>query len=238
MSEAGQTTLGCPENALTRLLSRRPLERSSSHQGRARQRGFCPSRRLRRADEIASAGDDPVNEADPSGDASQGGPPAPTPSATSYDYSFDLGTLGSPTTIATFVHEDCANVFPISGCDDNFRQGEDMLLQERLLFGVYTQSFPVEVKTVASTYFSFVALPGHPEGQGRRITFSFTQATCQDLYLHVYTSKNGSALTHWFGLRTVDFWIAHETWAEFASNIEETYPWWAERNSTGPPTPV
>jgi hypothetical protein len=67
VSEAGQTTLACPENALTRLLSRRPLERSSSHQGRARQRGFCPSRRLRRADEIASAGDDPVNAADPDG---------------------------------------------------------------------------------------------------------------------------------------------------------------------------
>jgi hypothetical protein len=72
VSEASQTTLACPENALTRLVSRRPLERSSSHQGRARQSGFCPSRRLRREDEIASAGDDPVNSSDPSGMSTEG----------------------------------------------------------------------------------------------------------------------------------------------------------------------
>jgi hypothetical protein len=182
------------------------------------------------------AGDDPVNNSDPSGETSQGGPPAPTPSATSYDYSFDLGLIIDPTTVATFVHEDCANVFPISGCADNFVQGEHMLLQETLLFGAYTQSFPVDVKTVASTYFSFVALPGHPEGQGRRITFSFSQATsCADAYLNVYTSKQGSALTQWFGVRTLDFWIARQTWAEFASNINKLYGWWAEKNYPSPP---
>ena len=177
-----------------------------------------------------------MNEGDPSGETSQGGPPAPTPSATSYDYSFDLGLIIDPATVATFVHEDCADVFPIRGCDDNFVQGEHMLLQETLLFGAYTQSFPVDVKTVASTYFSFVALPGHPEGQGRRITFSFSQATsCADAYLNVYTSKQGSALTQWFGVRTLDFWIARQTWAEFASNINKLYGWWAEKNYPSPP---
>jgi RHS repeat-associated protein len=184
----------------------------------------------------AYAGDDPVNGSDPSGETSQGGPPAPTSSATSYDYTFDLGLIIDPTTVANFVHDDCVNVFPIRGCDDNFVEGEHMLLQETLLFGAYTQSFPVDVKTVATTYFSFVALPGHPEGQGRQITFSFTQATsCADAYLHVYTSKQGSALTQWPGVRTLDFWIARQTWAELASNINKLYGWWAEKNYPSPP---
>jgi RHS repeat-associated protein len=194
----------------------------------------------------AYAGDDPVNEADPSGDAIAPAPimvpptaPGFSPSATSYLYSFDLGTLGTPSAVATFVDADCASVFPISGCDDDFYQGEDMLLQKKAPFGLYTQSFPVQVVTVASAYFTFVALKGHPEGEGRTITFSFSQASsCQDLFLHVYTSKSGSALTQWYGVRTVDFWIAHGTWADFALNIRKYYPWWAEQNPNGPPIKV
>jgi RHS repeat-associated protein len=179
----------------------------------------------------AYAGDDPVNNGDPSGMATSG-PPAPTPSATSYDYSFDLSTLASPKMVATFVHEDCYYIFPIQGCVDDFTKGEHMPLQEKI--GPYTQSFPVEVETVGSTFFSFVALPGHPEGQGRRITFSFTQAnSCQDVYLHVYTSKEGSAVTQWPGVRTIDFWLAHNTWSDFANNIRVIYPYWVQQG--GPP---
>ena len=67
----------CPENALTRLPPQRALGRRPTHHVNARQSGFCPSRRIRRAGEIASAGDDPVNSSDPSGLAPQ--PPTLSP---------------------------------------------------------------------------------------------------------------------------------------------------------------
>ena len=57
----------CPESALTRPSSRGPLQRRAAHHISARQRVFCPSRRLRHASGSPDAGDDPVNEADPSG---------------------------------------------------------------------------------------------------------------------------------------------------------------------------
>jgi len=55
------------ENALTRLPSRRPPGHPPSRHVSARQRGFCPHHQLRHASEISVAGDDPVNEGDPSG---------------------------------------------------------------------------------------------------------------------------------------------------------------------------
>jgi hypothetical protein len=185
---------------------------------------------------ITYAGDDPVNSSDPTGLSTV---PQPTPSPTSYEYSFDLGTLGTSQQIAAFVNEDCAAVFPIAGCMDNFYRGEDMLLQKTFLFGIYTQSFPVQVASVGSTFFQFVARKGHPEGQGRKITFDFSGGSdCgnQDVFLHVYTSEQGSFLTQFPGVRTLDFWVAHETWAGLSDNIKAAYPWWAQSTyASGPP---
>ena len=60
----------CPKSALTRLARLRPPERCPAHRVPARQRGFCPSRRLRHASGFPDAADDPVNESDPSGESS------------------------------------------------------------------------------------------------------------------------------------------------------------------------
>ena len=60
-----------PENVLTCLSSRRPFQDGPVHSRPARQRGFCPSRRLQPASENSVAGDDPVNESDPSGRVGQ-----------------------------------------------------------------------------------------------------------------------------------------------------------------------
>jgi hypothetical protein len=49
-----------------------PENRPSSWRATARQRGFCPSRWLRHASVTPDAGDDPVNEEDPTGDVSVG----------------------------------------------------------------------------------------------------------------------------------------------------------------------
>ena len=56
-----------PEKRINAPAASAPPERRPDHRVPARQRGFCPSRRLRHASEIPDAGDDPVNDGDPSG---------------------------------------------------------------------------------------------------------------------------------------------------------------------------
>ena len=100
---------------------------------------------------------DPVNVGDPSGTASLS--PA---SATSYDYSFDLGPLGTPDQVAGFTRFECPVVFlPLRGCTSEFQLGERLNLHESFLW--FTQSFPVRVIALSSTSWTFIALPGHPE---------------------------------------------------------------------------
>ena len=64
--------VACPKNALTRTSPHRFLKHPLFHHVPARQRAFCPSRRLRHASGSPDAGDDPVNEGDPSGLATIG----------------------------------------------------------------------------------------------------------------------------------------------------------------------
>jgi len=61
------TTGGCQKHAFALPPFLRPHERRSGHRVPARRRAFCPSHRLRPALDISVAGDDPVNEVDPSG---------------------------------------------------------------------------------------------------------------------------------------------------------------------------
>ena len=60
-----------PENALSRLSSSCAPERRPAHSKPLHRRGFCP-RHLRPASRTSVAGDDPVNESDPSGQATVG----------------------------------------------------------------------------------------------------------------------------------------------------------------------
>ena len=57
----------CQKNELTRLSSRRSLKQRSPRSKTPYGRGFCPRHRLRPASENSVAGDDPVNDRDPSG---------------------------------------------------------------------------------------------------------------------------------------------------------------------------
>jgi hypothetical protein len=65
---AGTTTLlsvGCRKNAFALPAFCSTLHGLSPHPKTARKRAFCTSHRLRPASDISVAGDDPVNEADP-----------------------------------------------------------------------------------------------------------------------------------------------------------------------------
>jgi hypothetical protein len=171
---------------------------------------------------------DPVNVGDPSGTASLS--PA---SATSYDYSFDLGPLGTPDQVAGFTRFECPVVFlPLRGCTSEFQLGERLNLHESFLW--FTQSFPVRVIALSSTSWTFIALPGHPEGPGRTITFSFRYGANQrDIILNVHTSPKGSTFTQWWGLRSLDFWVADLTWKQVATNIRINYEYWAHNGIPG-----
>lgn len=154
--------------------------------------------------------DSPLNNVDPFGLAA-------------YHYSFDLGPMGSPEELAAYTRASCSSLFPIAGCVDNFNVGEKMHLHQEAAFGAYTQSFPVEIINETSTSFEFKALNGHPEGNGRTITFSFCEGDNGHTRLNIDTSSNGSILTNWFGIRQADFFVAHRTWSSFASKIRANY---------------
>jgi hypothetical protein len=150
---------------------------------------------------------DPVNGRDLSG-------------TKAYSYTYDLGRGGSPERLAAFAIGRCNDVFPIRGCRSGFTKGTRMRLWDR--YGPYTQSFPVDVTDITATSFSFRSLKGHPEGEGRMITFAFYRSGGRNR-LRVSTSANGSATVNWFGLRHGNFWVARGTWSRFASNIQANY---------------
>ncbi|GEB65063.1 type IV secretion protein Rhs [Sinomonas atrocyanea] len=151
---------------------------------------------------------DPLNQADRTG-------------LDAYHYSYDLGALGTPDQLASYTRANCAFLFPISGCVDNFQAGESLDLHQLML------PFPVRVTNTSSNSFQFVAREGHPEGAGRAITFTFCTGANEDTMLHVDTSSGGSLLTSAWGVRDINFFIAHETWAKFAGNIQTNFDYMA-----------
>lgn len=154
-----------------------------------------------------SAGD-PINKADRSG-------------LDAYHYSYDLGSLGTPQDLAGYTQANCSFLFPIAGCADDFQVGDSLPLHQDVVIPLV--SFPVRVINVSKNSFEFEALPGHPEGEGRTITFSFCRDSDNNNKLHVDTSSEGSPLTDWWGLKDVNFAIAHGTWSSFADRIKSNF---------------
>jgi hypothetical protein len=68
------TTGKCPKHAFAPRVFPSPPKPCSAHHISPRKRAFCPSHRLRHASDIPVAGDDPVNESDPSGLLGHGNP--------------------------------------------------------------------------------------------------------------------------------------------------------------------
>ncbi|MGW2938496.1 hypothetical protein ACWDA7_43530 [Streptomyces sp. NPDC001156] len=70
---------------------------------------------------------------------------------------------------------------------------------------------------IGTTSFTFLSLPGHTEGPGRIITFSFQQdPTTQRLYLDV----NAQGPWSWSSEITRDAGTARGFWQDYASNLQ------------------
>jgi hypothetical protein len=156
-----------------------------------------------------------------------------------YTYIFQLGTLGSAAVPFTLAHRGCSELFPLAGCKNQFKPGDNMWLHYRLWIPPLPV-FPVTVTKMQAggprPYFQFRALPGHPESffGGRHITFSFYQDPPGNDYLKVRASaKPGSPLTSASKVRDVNKWVAKTKWKRFADNIVLT--WLGNAGAIDPP---
>lgn len=145
---------------------------------------------------------------------------ADTSGLKAYSYSFEIGHMGDPASLAAYTIANCGSVFTISGCPNGFEEGSRFTLFKS--FGPFTQGFPVEVTNVTTTSFTFRSLKGHPEGEGRTITFKFYRSGGTNR-LRISTSANGSALVNWVILREANFAVAWLTWRPLSSNIGLNY---------------
>lgn len=133
-----------------------------------------------------------------------------------YAVSFEIGNWYTAESVMSVIRHSCSDLFPISGCANDFRLGQRLNLSQRV--GPITQSFPVQVVGVSPTSFTLKSLNGHPEGEGRRIKFSISHRSGRT-YLDVRTWGPGSIITRAPVIRTANDQVARRTWSAFASNL-------------------
>jgi hypothetical protein len=145
----------------------------------------------------AYAGDDPVNESDPSGmcvdplgDETIGGISDDSGGGYGYDFCWPLGqesVVGSPDTVMGYFEGHLQQVFPFStgGCE-MVQVSADC----PLVFGAYTA--PVQVIGETATSFEFMALQGHPDPAGSTVMFSVGEQDCE-VYLEQQANAVGSS---------------------------------------------
>ena len=105
--------------------------------------------------------------------------------------------------------------FTFSGCPDVLAVGARCNLQTQVGLDA-----PIRVSEISDDGFSFISLPGHPEGAGRTITFTFEDHKDdgnRDLWLHVraWGPVGGASYLGPFN----EYTIAASAWKTFSSNI-------------------
>ncbi len=102
--------------------------------------------------------------------------------------------------------------FPFSGCPGKLTVNKVCNLQGP------NGNNPIRVESIDKTSFTFVSLPGHFEGAGRRITFSFIENNyTHRLYLYVDSRgpRTAGAVSTWAS------GTAHGIWDEYARNLRD-----------------
>ena len=130
-----------------------------------------------------------------------------------YAYGYVLAYPPQPGSkpVARMAERNFSAYFPFSGCGSVLSVG-----QVCTLGGDAPGGGPIRVVAVTPTSFTFVALPGHPEGANRLITFTFvTDSLTKRLYLTVWARGRWTAVAE----ATRDAGTANGFWQEYASNL-------------------
>jgi RHS repeat-associated protein len=176
------------------------------------------------------AGDDPVNETDPSGEYT-------------YNYQEDLGDVTGPIAAMTFFENHLQQVFPFStGTCEVVQQNEQCEFAAVNWGPIHFDKGPIEFTFANSSGFQLEALSGHLDPAGSKITFSTFQAGCDTYLTQEAWAPAGFVPTLNNPLPLFDLWfpaVAKVLWAVQAENLSYymggTYSPWFLRPLGSPP---
>jgi hypothetical protein len=142
-----------------------------------------------------------------------------------YEYDYQLvcpptppfpAVIPSPQQILQMATNDFQALFPFPDCGNVISVGQVCHLSG--LFGLPGDN-PIKVYGIDSTSFTFLSLPGHAEGAGRYISFTFAplimEPDCISLYVHAWGPWSLTAEI------TRDSGLAESVWASYANNIAD-----------------
>jgi hypothetical protein len=138
-----------------------------------------------------------------------------------YNYGYPLAYPPAPTpeAVLTMARNHFSAYFPFGGCGTALHVGQICHLTGTGPAGTWGPGSdnPIQVVSVGTTSFTFLSLPGHAEGPGRIITFSFLQnPMTQRLYLDVSAQGPWSLASE----STRDTGAARGFWQAYASNLQ------------------
>jgi hypothetical protein len=130
-----------------------------------------------------------------------------------YAYAYVLAYPPQPGSkpVAKMANRNFSAYFPFSGCGSVLSVG-----QVCTLGGGAPGGGPIRIIGLTPASFTFVSLPGHPEGANRLITFTFvTDSLTKRLYLTVWARGVWTAVAE----ATRDSGTANGIWQQYADNL-------------------
>lgn len=131
-----------------------------------------------------------------------------------YGYVLRYPPAPAPQAVLRMATTNVSAYFPFQGCGTVLHVGQVCSLQGP------NGNNPIKVVAIGPTSFSFLSLPGHAEGAGRTIVFSFIVQTSpintQRLFLDVHASGPWSA----GAAASVASGLARGFWQQYATNLQ------------------
>lgn len=136
----------------------------------------------------------------------------PGTTSLNYTYTYPIASppYPSPQQVLKLATTNFQNLFPFPSCGNIITVGQTCDLGP----GPFN---PIEVVDISPTSFSFLSLPGHAEGAGRVILFSFfVDGTTNNLDFDVFAKGPWSASAQ----GTVSTGAAQALWQKYANNLK------------------
>lgn len=135
----------------------------------------------------------------------------------SYEKSLFIDASWTPNKLNAHVMANFNKFFPLRGCGRSIRVGKRCSLRFAGLDN------PVRVSAAGSNYFELLSLPGHKEGAGKKIRFSFhrvcSRGSCS---MRLRVRARGSSAWYQRGpLSHPNTFLARQMWRQFAVSISQ-----------------